>query len=74
MIQVSFYLAVASVNPKIPAGDRSEPGYMVGYYIGVNLFLIPTILCGIGVYRVRRKIKMKEREDQELLLSFDDPS
>jgi hypothetical protein len=71
-LQLVVYLTGFSVEADTPPEYRGDAAYLAGEYVGKNLFLIAAILFWMGVYRVGRKIKKKERG--ELLRSFDEPS
>jgi hypothetical protein len=68
LIQVHIYQVLSSSDLIITPKERAEPGFLFGYYLAANLLLIPTILCGIGVYRIWRKLKKRNREEQDAFL------
>jgi hypothetical protein len=68
LIQLHIYQAVFSSDLIITPKERAEPGFLFGFYLAANLFLIPTILCGVGVYRIWRKLKKRQREEQDAFL------
>jgi hypothetical protein len=68
LIQLHVYQALSSSDLNISPKERAEPGFLFGYYLAANLLLIPTILCGVGVYRTWRKLKKRNREEQNAFL------
>jgi hypothetical protein len=65
---------IGSASQVLTAEERATPGFLFGYYFAKWLFSLLAILCGIGIYRVGRKLKKRQRQEQELLQSFDTPS
>lgn len=70
-IQIVVYIFIPPAETFIPLEYKGDTAYSAGTYFGINIFLIIAIFLLIGVYRVGRKIKLKER--QQLLEAFDDP-
>ena len=56
----------------IPPEYKGDTAYEVGHYFGKSLFFILAIILFFSAHRVTRKIREKER--QQLLDSFNDPS
>jgi hypothetical protein len=69
--QIVVYIVSPPAEALIPSEHRGDTAYTAGTYVGINIYLIIAIFLFIGVYRVGRKIKLKER--QQMLEAFDDP-
>jgi len=72
-IQMMVYIFAPPVESVIPSEYRGDTAYTAGTYMGISIFLIIAIFLFIGVYRVGRKIKLKERQQMQMLEAFDDP-
>jgi hypothetical protein len=69
-IQMIVYIFIPPAETFIPLEYKGDTAYTAGTYVGINIFLIIAIFLLIGVYRVGRKIKLRER--QQMLEAFDD--
>jgi hypothetical protein len=70
---IQFFNYVGTPGVGIPAAQRGHLAYEVGWYFGLSIGLLLTILCWVGFYRVSRKIKTARQKRDDLLHAFDDP-
>lgn len=70
-LNLLIYLAVLRRSGTgLTPEDRTIPGVVFGYYLGMNLCSIIGIIFFLAAYRVSKKIKRKEERESALIDSF----
>ncbi len=64
---VNFFFNPAS-ELAVPPEHKGDVPYLIGHFLGLNLFLIIGVVLLYASYRIRRKIAKKK--EQELIDSF----